>query len=150
MTGRSRGVPPNAPGPNPFSAPAPPVSPALTAAVRRAHETSLGAARVLDAAPATATEDFPHFAAGGVETAYCLLGTTGVREWRARPGRGDPVPPNHAPGFAPDVRTALPTGVTALAAAARQVLDGGPGGGGNAGQGPGWVAGAGGGGEAES
>ncbi|MFH8378475.1 amidohydrolase [Streptomyces cyaneofuscatus] len=128
--------------------------PALTAAVRRAHEASLGAARVLDAAPSTATEDFPHFAAGGVETAYWLLGTTGVREWRAARAGGDPVPPNHAPGFAPDVRTALPAGITALAAAARQVLGGGgetgPGGGGSAGQGPGWGAGAGGGGEAES
>lgn len=39
------------------------------------------------------------------------------------------MPPNHAPGFAPDVRTALPAGVTAMAAAARQVLDPGPGGG---------------------
>ncbi|MFJ8402487.1 amidohydrolase [Streptomyces microflavus] len=104
--------------------------PALTAAVRRAHEASLGAGRVLDAAPATATEDFPHFGAGGVATAYWLLGTTGVRQWRAARAGGGPVPPNHAPGFAPDVRTALPAGVTAMAAAARQVLDPGPGGGG--------------------
>ncbi|MFJ4970997.1 amidohydrolase [Streptomyces sp. NPDC088755] len=100
---------------------------ALTAAVRRAHEASLGPDRVLDASPATATEDFPHFAAGGVPTAYWLLGATGVREWRAARAGGEPVPPNHAPGFAPDVRTALPTGITALAAAARQVLDTGPG-----------------------
>ncbi|MFJ7329528.1 amidohydrolase [Streptomyces cyaneofuscatus] len=98
--------------------------PALTAAVRRAHEGALGAARVLDAAPTTATEDFPHFAAGGVATAYWLLGTTGVRQWRAARAGGGPVPPNHAPGFAPDVRAALPTGITALAAAARQVLGG--------------------------
>ncbi|MFC9029006.1 amidohydrolase [Streptomyces arboris] len=116
--------------------------PALTAAVRRAHEGALGAARVLDAAPATATEDFPHFAAGGAPTAYWLLGTTGVREWRAARAGGAPVDPNHAPGFAPDVRTALPAGITALAAAARQVLGGGPGDGGDTGPG--------GGGEAES
>ncbi|MFB8104795.1 amidohydrolase [Streptomyces sp. NPDC056007] len=103
--------------------------PALTAAVRRAHEAVLGEGRVLDAAPTTATEDFPHFAAGGVPTAYWLLGTTGLRQWRAARAGGVPVPPNHAPGFAPDVRTALPVGVTALAAAARQVLDAGPGGG---------------------
>ncbi|WP_405508981.1 amidohydrolase [Streptomyces cyaneofuscatus] len=105
--------------------------PALTAAVRRAHEASLGAARVLDAAPTTATEDFPHFAAGGVATAYWLLGTTGVRQWRAARAGGGPVPPNHAPGFAPDVRAALPTGITALAAAARQVLGGSGSGSGN-------------------
>lgn len=46
-------------------------------------------------------------------------------------GRGGPVPPNHAPGFAPDVRAALPTGITALAAAARQVLGGSGSGSGN-------------------
>lgn len=111
--------------------------PALTAAVRRAHEASLGAGRVLDAAPATATEDFPHFGAGGVATAYWLLGTTGVRQWRAARAGGGLVPPNHAPGFAPDVRTALPAGVTAMAAAARQVLDPGPGGGGSVRRDPG-------------
>ncbi|MFJ9979754.1 amidohydrolase [Streptomyces cyaneofuscatus] len=106
--------------------------PALTAAVRRAHEGALGAARVLDAAPSTATEDFPHFAAGGAPTAYWLLGTTGVRQWRAARAGGAPVDPNHAPGFAPDVRTALPAGITALAAAARHVLGAGPGDGGEA------------------
>ncbi|NUV42833.1 amidohydrolase [Streptomyces sp. CAI-24] len=106
--------------------------PALTAAVRRAHEGAFGTDRVLDTAPATATEDFPHFAAGGVATAYWLLGTTGVREWRAARSGGAPVDPNHAPGFAPDVRTALPAGITALATAARQVLAPGPDGGGEA------------------
>ncbi|MFF2699773.1 amidohydrolase [Streptomyces cyaneofuscatus] len=106
--------------------------PALTAAVRRAHEGALGAARVLDAAPSTATEDFPHFAAGGAPTAYWLLGTTGVRQWRAARAGGAPVDPNHAPGFAPDVRTALPAGITALAAAARHVLGAGPADGGEA------------------
>ncbi|MFE2293393.1 amidohydrolase [Streptomyces sp. NPDC059452] len=100
--------------------------PALTEAVRRAHAAALGADRVLAAAPTTATEDFPHFAAGGVPTAYWLLGTTGVREWRAARSGGEPVPPNHAPGFAPDARTALPAGITAMAVAARQVLATGP------------------------
>ncbi|MGW6347780.1 amidohydrolase, partial [Streptomyces sp. NPDC055080] len=43
-----------------------------------------------------------------------------------------PVRPNHAPGFAPDVRTALPAGIGAMVSAARQVLGAGPGGGGEA------------------
>ncbi|MFJ6611152.1 amidohydrolase [Streptomyces sp. NPDC091289] len=119
--------------------------PALTARVRRAHEALLGPGRVLDFGGSAATEDFPHFAAGGsggpdlasggpagrggsdlVPAAYWMLGTTGAGPWRAARAGGVPVPPNHAPGFAPDVRAALPVGITALAAAARQVLDPGP------------------------
>ncbi|MFD4024257.1 amidohydrolase [Streptomyces sp. NPDC058576] len=100
--------------------------PALTARVRRAHEALLGPGRVLDLAGSAATEDFPHYAAGGVPAAYWMLGTTGAGPWRAARVGGEPVPPNHAPGFAPDVRAALPVGITALAAAARQVLAPGP------------------------
>lgn len=106
--------------------------PALTARVRRAHEALLGPGRVLDFGGSAATEDFPHFASGGpggsdeVPAAYWMLGTTGAGSWRAARAGGVPVPPNHAPGFAPDVRAALPVGITALAAAARQVLDPGP------------------------
>ncbi|CAM5472085.1 amidohydrolase [Streptomyces fimicarius] [Streptomyces griseus] len=119
--------------------------PALTARVRRAHEALLGPGRVLDLAGSAATEDFPHFAsygqggpggqggdagpggsAGAVPVAYWMLGTTGAGPWRTARAGGTPVPPNHAPGFAPDVRAALPVGIGALAAAARQVLDPGP------------------------
>lgn len=100
--------------------------PALTARVRRAHEALLGPGRVLDFGGSAATEDFPHFAAGGVPAAYWMLGTTGAGPWRAARAGGVPVPPNHAPGFAPDVAAALPVGITALAAAARRVLDPGP------------------------
>lgn len=118
--------------------------PALTARVRRAHEALLGPGRVLDLAGSAATEDVPHFASGGpggsagaagsagseaagaVPVAYWMLGTTGAGPWRTARAGGAPVPPNHAPGFAPDVRAALPVGIEALAAAARQVLDPGP------------------------
>ncbi|NEB38972.1 amidohydrolase [Streptomyces sp. SID14515] len=121
--------------------------PALTARVRGAHEALLGPGRVLDLAGSAATEDFPHFASGGrgglgapggpgasagpggsgaVPVAYWMLGTTGAGPWRAARAGGAPVPPNHAPGFAPDVRAALPVGITALATAARHVLAPGP------------------------
>lgn len=96
--------------------------PALTAAVRRGHEEVLGAARVLDCRPTTATEDFPWFAAGGVPTAYWMLGVTGARQWREARAGGAPVPSNHAPGFAPDIRTALPAGIAAMTSAALRVL----------------------------
>ncbi|MBV7699481.1 amidohydrolase [Streptomyces sp. TRM70350] len=95
-----------------------------TAAVRRAHEDLFGAHRVVDWQPATATEDFPWFGteADGVRTAYWMLGVTGARQWRTALDGGAPPPSNHAPDFAPDLRTALPTGIAAMTAAARHIL----------------------------
>ncbi|MFF3628436.1 amidohydrolase [Streptomyces sp. NPDC002164] len=94
-----------------------------TAAVRRAHEESFGPHRVGDCGTLTATEDFAWFGAEGVATVYWLLGVTGARQWRASRDGGPPVPSNHAPEFAPDVRTALPAGIAAMASAARRLLE---------------------------
>lgn len=58
----------------------------------------------------------------GVPTVYWLLGVTGAGPWRRARDGGPPVPPNHAPEFAPDARTALPTGIAAMASAARRLL----------------------------
>ena len=96
--------------------------PALTTALRFSHEELFGRARVLDCLPTTATEDFAWFGEQGVPTAYWMLGVTGARKWRESRAGGAPVPSNHAPGFAPDVFTVLPTGIAAMASAARRVL----------------------------
>ncbi|AWI32330.1 amidohydrolase [Streptomyces sp. ICN441] len=90
--------------------------------VRRAHQDAFGTHRVTGWPGSTATEDFPHYAAGGVPVAYWMLGATGARQWRAARAGGEPVPANHTDTFAPDVRTALPAGVTAMATAARSLL----------------------------
>ncbi|MEU1279141.1 amidohydrolase [Streptomyces sp. NPDC005805] len=97
--------------------------PALTAAVRGAHEAVLGPGRVATAPPLTAVEDIAHFRRDGVPLAYWLLGVTGARRLREAAATGEPVPSNHSPEFAPEVRTALPTGITALTTAALHVLD---------------------------
>jgi hippurate hydrolase len=96
-----------------------------TAAARRVHEELFGAHRVADWPATTATEDFPWFGADadGVRTAYWMLGVTGVRQWRTALAGGEPVEPNHSAGFAPDVRTALPTGIAAMASAALNALN---------------------------
>ncbi len=98
--------------------------PGTAAAVRRVHEGLFGPHRVTDWPPATATEDFPLYGAAGtgIRTAYWMLGVTGARQWRAARERAVPPPANHAPDFAPDVRTALPAGITAMAGAALHVL----------------------------
>ncbi|MEU0524350.1 amidohydrolase [Streptomyces niveus] len=96
--------------------------PAATAAVRAAHEREFGRHRVLDWPGSMATEDFPRFAVGGVRTAYWMVGTTSPRQWRAAHSAARPVPPNHSAEFAPDVRTALPAGIAAMATAVRQLF----------------------------
>lgn len=58
-----------------------------------------------------------------MRTAYWMLGVTGLKQWRAALAGGPPVESNHSPGFAPDIRTALPTGIAAMAAAALHVLN---------------------------
>lgn len=103
-------------------------SPALTpdtaaaSALRRVHADLFGEHRVALAPPTTATEDYAHFGGSGVPLAYWLLGTTGARRWRAARDGGEPVPANHSPHFAPDVRGALPAGIAALTAAALHTL----------------------------
>jgi amidohydrolase len=89
--------------------------PATTAATRAAHEELLGRARVASWPPSMATEDFPLYAANGIDTAYWMLGTVGPRQWRKKPRE---LFANHSARFAPDVARALPTGVTAMVAAA--------------------------------
>ncbi|MFD9455507.1 amidohydrolase [Streptomyces sp. NPDC059985] len=109
--------------------------PATTAAVRDAHTARFGTHRVAMWPPSLATEDFGLFGdaglevhgAPGVRLAYWMLGSIGPAAWAAAPGEGAAgklaaLPANHAPDFAPDVRTALPAGVTALTEAALTCL----------------------------
>ncbi|WP_329585833.1 amidohydrolase [Kitasatospora sp. NBC_01250] len=112
--------------------------PALTEAVRAAHQNAFGTARVAQWPPALATEDFPLFGEAGVDlhgvrgirTAYWMLGMVGARQWAQAPGSGPAekmaaLPPNHSPEFRPSVRLTLQTGITALVSAATAAL--GPG-----------------------
>ncbi|MFF1420889.1 amidohydrolase [Streptomyces sp. NPDC058280] len=104
--------------------------PAATAAVREAHLRLYGPERVAAWPPAMATEDFPLYGdAGtslhgmpGIPLSYWMLGAVGPKAWSETPGTAEEklaaLPPNHSPEFAPDVRTTLPTGITALTSAA--------------------------------
>ncbi|MFE3861410.1 Ig-like domain repeat protein [Streptomyces goshikiensis] len=81
--------------------------------------------------PSLATEDFALFGDAGLEVhgergirlGYWMLGAAGPAAWSRAPGttaaqKLAALPANHAPDFAPDVRTALPAGVRALTTAA--------------------------------
>ncbi|MFC0865994.1 amidohydrolase [Sphaerimonospora cavernae] len=97
-------------------------APSAMAAVRRVHERLFGPRRVGSTPPTTATEDFGWFAGGGIPTAYWFLGVTSARQRRVALDLGEPIPVNHSPQFAPDLRTALPTGITAMSGAALDAL----------------------------
>ncbi|MEU6083214.1 amidohydrolase [Streptomyces sp. NPDC047108] len=104
--------------------------PGLAQELRDVHTAGLGAGRVTHWPGSTATEDFSWFGPDGaalhggtdVRTAYWMLGVTGAAQWRAALSGGGPVPANHSPEFAPDLRTSLPTGITAMTDAALHLL----------------------------
>ncbi|WP_049574213.1 amidohydrolase [Streptomyces sp. SBT349] len=121
----------------------PPLVPdaALAEAVGTGHAEAFGAGRVARWTPATATEDFAWFGPAGaalhggedVRLAYWMLGTVSPAQWRAAQEtqetqetrgtqRNGMVPGNHSPAFAPEVRTALPTGIQALTRAVETTL----------------------------
>ncbi|MEV7090992.1 amidohydrolase [Streptomyces sp. NPDC093085] len=104
--------------------------PAATAVVREAHVRLYGAERVAPWPPSMATEDFPLYGdAGsgvhgedGIALVYWMFGVVGPKVWARTPGTAEEklaaLPPHHSPEFAADLRTALPTGITAMTAAA--------------------------------
>lgn len=111
--------------------------PEAGAVVRQAHRKLFGPERVCGWLPSMATEDFPLYSdAGhelhggtGISAVYWMVGATGAREWSRASGSGrsgtpEPLAANHSPLFAPDVRTGLPTAVTAMTTAALACLGG--------------------------
>lgn len=91
-------------------------------AARRVLEALQGAvpdARDLEIGLAMASEDVGQLAtAAGVPLVYWFTGITDPELFR----RGDDVPSNHSPFYAPQAETAIPVGVDALTAATRAWL----------------------------
>lgn len=89
----------------------------VTAKVRAAMESALGAERVETMAPQTASEDFSVIPeAFGIP--YCYWGFGGFVE-------GQDVVPNHNPGFAPSLQPTITTGTDAAVAATLAFLGNG-------------------------
>ncbi|MFG2925671.1 amidohydrolase [Streptomyces sp. NPDC048305] len=102
-----------------------------TAQIRQAHREAFGVERVMQWAPSMATEDFALYGEAGrtihgyerVPLCYWMFGTVGPRQWAETTGsnvseRLASIPPNHSPGFAPHLPTALPAATAAMAIAA--------------------------------
>jgi metal-dependent amidase/aminoacylase/carboxypeptidase family protein len=96
--------------------------PALTARLRPALETALGAGNVVTKEPITASEDFSVFVEQGIPGFYLSLGGADPQKYAAAQASGIPLPSNHSPLFAPDVDPALHTAITVELAMLRGLL----------------------------
>jgi hippurate hydrolase len=95
---------------------------ALAARVAAALRRRLGADRVREAAPITASEDFSRYAEAGVPTLMMWVGATEPAALERARNEKTPVPGLHSSLFAPDARPTILTGVSALTGAALEIL----------------------------
>jgi len=92
---------------------------ALTAKVWDGIAATLGAANVVEIAPAMVAEDFGRLRGQGVPLCMFRLGTVAPKRLAALQAEGD-VPGLHSSGYYPDYASALRVGVRALVAATRR------------------------------
>jgi hippurate hydrolase len=95
---------------------------ALAARVAPALRKSLGEARVTEAIPVMAGEDFSRYAGAGIPILVMWVGTVSPETFERAKQDGSVVPGIHSSLFAPDAEPTIMTGVEALVAAAREVL----------------------------
>jgi amidohydrolase len=98
--------------------------PALAQRLRGPLEAELGKENVLTDEPITASEDFSYFVAQGVPGFYFSLGGADPEKYAAAKARGTVLPSNHSSLFAPDVDSALRTGIASEVAVLRNLLSG--------------------------
>ncbi len=98
--------------------------PALTARVRAAVLGAVGAARVVPSEPVTGSEDFSQFGRTVERVPICFfrLGATSPELLAESERTGVPVPFLHSSKFAPVPGPTLRTGITAMSAAALDLL----------------------------
>ncbi len=83
---------------------------------------AFGEENVAEPGPAMVSEDFSAFGRAGVPSLIFWLGAADPRAWAEARARGETLPSLHSPGFAPEARGAIRTGVAALTALALDVL----------------------------
>ncbi len=93
-------------------------NPQLVEQVVAAFRRTLGEENVHEIPPTMTSEDFGMYGRGGVPTFMFRLGTATPEKLEA----GGGVCALHTPQYSPEVRKALVTGITAMAAAAKELL----------------------------
>jgi amidohydrolase len=98
--------------------------PALATRLEGVLVSSLGKDNVVAEEPGMASEDFSYFTAQGIPSFYFSLGGADPKKYAEAKAAGTSLPSNHSPLFAPDVGSALRTGITAEVAVLRNLLAG--------------------------
>jgi amidohydrolase len=96
--------------------------PALAQRLRGPLEAALGRENVVIEEPITASEDFSFFVEQGIPGFYFALGGAEPEKFAQAKAAGILLPSNHSPLFAPDVGSALRTGIAAEVAVLRDLL----------------------------
>jgi hippurate hydrolase len=94
----------------------------LTGRLRGAFSAALGEANVADFPPASVSEDFSFYGREGIPASMFWLGVAPPVALAEARAAGKALPPLHSAEFAPDYVPALRAGVTALVAAALELL----------------------------
>lgn len=100
--------------------------PALAERLRAPLEAALGKDHVEITGPITPSEDFSYFVEQGVPGFYFSLGGADRQKFAEAKAKGEHLPSNHSPLFAPDIDPALHTGITAEVAVLRNLLNASP------------------------
>jgi len=95
---------------------------ALAMRVTTALRKALGDARVREAVPITAAEDFSRYAESGVPILMMWVGAVNPETLERAQRDGTMLPGLHSTLFAPEAQATIMTGVEALVTAAREVL----------------------------
>jgi hippurate hydrolase len=95
---------------------------ALTGRLRAAFSAALGAENVEDTPPASVSEDFAFYGREGVPASIFWLGAANPAALAEAKSAGKALPPLHSAEFSPDYGPSIRTGVTALVAAALELL----------------------------
>lgn len=96
--------------------------PALAEHLRAPLEAALGKEHVITTGPITPSEDFSYFVEQGVPGFYFSLGGANPEKFAEAKAKGEHLPSNHSPLFAPDVDPALHTGIAAEVAVLQDLL----------------------------
>ncbi len=95
---------------------------ALIARTSPVWKAAFGARAHDDARPWTASEDFSEFVNAGVPGAYLSLGGLDPAQIAAAAAKGEPVPTNHSPFFAPLPEPTIKAGVEAMTLTVMNVM----------------------------
>lgn len=97
--------------------------PALAERLKGVLQSTLGKENVVAEEPIMPSEDYSYFVEQGIPSLYFSLGGADPEKYAEANAKGEKLPSNHSPFFAPDVDPALHTAIRAEVAVLRNLLN---------------------------